>query len=257
MMGDDDDPIKKAQNMMKGAFDVKLAPVDEKEVDELVKQIMAGVTPKAAESGGGSGGAPEVSAKERAQNLSEAKENYAKGQRLAKQAVVADGEEKYGSAAKNYDECLQCFAISLRNGFPHSEDKVNFLVNTMLNYMDRVQALLLASETKNFTMTASTETIPAIGALNLKRRMVMKEMLASGNFQPLSRGVQLRKQAMAAEKEGNAWEAFVLYSEAVDCFVVYVQALGSDDAKKKKPVMDAIGKTLEAAEALKAQIREI
>ena len=251
----DEDPLKKAQNMMKGAFDVKLAPVDEKEVDELVKQIMAGVTPKPAESGGGREEA--ASAKERAQNFSEAKENYAKGQRLAKEAVVADQEEKFGTAAKNYDESLQCFALALRNGFPQSEDKVNFLVNTMLNYLDRVQVLLLNAETKNFTMSASTETVPAIGALNLKRRMVMKEMMASPNFQPLSRGVQLRKRAMAAEEDGNAWDAFVLYSESMDCFMVYVQTLSGADQKKKKPVMDAIGKTLEAAEKLKEEIKEI
>eukprot|EP00511_Aplanochytrium_stocchinoi_P002814 CAMPEP_0204839952 /NCGR_PEP_ID=MMETSP1346-20131115/35825_1 /ASSEMBLY_ACC=CAM_ASM_000771 /TAXON_ID=215587 /ORGANISM="Aplanochytrium stocchinoi, Strain GSBS06" /LENGTH=243 /DNA_ID=CAMNT_0051977023 /DNA_START=357 /DNA_END=1088 /DNA_ORIENTATION=- len=225
--------------------------VTDGEIDALIKSVYEDIGKAPPKKGEMTIKASAVDEAKEALNIAAGKNKFLEGQKLAQAAVKADKELSFGTAAVNYDKALECFANALDHGFPKGDDKRKAICTTMLSYADRLQMLILEYCDPSLGLKESTDTIPARTQLNNKRRDVFSAM-TKVNFQALSRGVDLRKRAKAAQEKDLTFAAYVLYAECLDCFMTYMAESGSKD--KNERIMGIVMETLEIAEKLKKEI---
>jgi len=213
------------------------------DVDKIVREAMASV--KADKK------VPKEKGDVEVVHFDEGKSILQEGMKSIRLAVDSDGKGLLGNAALHYDTALIKFAKALENGVPTSEEARKKLVASMEGYMDRVQLILLASPVTSFGDVSSqvtTNTSVAYSDINKSRPQVLAAMNKNG-FSCVSRAVQLRKKGKESE---DTWTSFVLYSEAIDCFVTYMK----NDAKggSNESVKKAVFELLDTAESLKQKL---
>lgn len=131
--------------------------VSEAEIDDLLKDIYSEIgkpVPKKGEPAQAIVQKPDPAAE--AMSLAVGKDKFLEGQKLAQLAVNADKELSFGTAAVNYDKALECFAAALNNGFPRAAEKRTAICSTMLNYLDRLQQLIIEFADPSLGLKEST-----------------------------------------------------------------------------------------------------
>jgi len=224
--------------------------VSKADVEALVAQAMASVKSEKKSKEDAKDG--ETEAVQEKTSFVEGKDALQAAMKAVKEAVAADGAGKLGLAAKKYDSALDQFGVALKNGVPTSEDSRKKLVESMSGYLDRIQAILKSfGPQPDPKEVISCETVIPYTEVNGRRLETLKAMNKAG-FSCVTRGVTLRKEGMEEEEKNNVWVAFLLYSEAIDCFVAYMKA----DVKgaQNKTVEKTVLELLDVAEKLKKEM---
>ena len=122
----------------------------------------------------------------------------------------------------------------------------------MLQYLDRIQEILLAQEPQAdpSKMSTSASCIPYPVIFD-KRVKILQSMTKAG-CSCVSRGVELRKQAKVQQEDADTWKSFVFSSECIDCFMALRKVVpkGAGNSTVEKAVIDM----LDCAEALKKEL---
>ncbi|GBG33046.1 Hypothetical Protein FCC1311_092702 [Hondaea fermentalgiana] len=238
--------------------------VSQADVDKVIAEALAGIKKDAASksskraSTAAAAGATGASASEQGAS-EESGPDFAEGRdalqaalQAVRSAVALDANGSIGAAAIQYDRALEKFGNALQCGVPQGEQAQEKLLTNMAGYMDRLQAILLAMDPQPepLELTASAILVPYT-SINASRVDTLKAMARAG-FKCASRAVALRKQGKLAEEDGDAWTAFILYSEAIDCFMAYLKTDASGSGAKT--VEKAVLELLDAAEALKQEM---
>lgn len=210
----------------------------------------------------------------------EARSALERGAHEAKLAVAHDTRKEYEAALPHYDAAVDHFGVGLADPTQHQPAVSERLVQTMVSYLDRASQLRQAMppDAERFQSSAMrTQAIENMARYKHK------------SFSALSRGVACRKAAIAMEQPPSStaaavagaeedavpdlfgtsaaaaseatspgavqrrrWQAFVLYSEAIDCFMAYAKTSG--DTEPPPMVSKALVGMMDKVEALKAQL---
>ena len=210
----------------------------------------------------------------------EARSALERGAHEAKLAVAHDARKEYQAALPHYDAAVDHFGAGLADPTQHQPAVTERLVQTMVSYLDRASQLrqAMAPDAERFQSSAMrTQAIENMARYKHK------------SFSALSRGVACRKAAIAMEQslastaaaatepeesavpdlfgtsaaaaaearspdaaQKRRWQAFVLYSEAIDCFMAYAKTSGEADPPPM--VSKALVEMMDKAEALKARL---
>mmetsp|Transcript_13003 Transcript_13003/g.23424 ORF Transcript_13003/g.23424 Transcript_13003/m.23424 type:complete len:247 (+) Transcript_13003:54-794(+) len=212
--------------------------VSQADVNKVIEEALASV-----QSGSKGKSAAEASSVPAADFVN-GKEFLQQGMKNIRLAVDRDGKGDLESAAKFYDKALEGFSGALNCGIPTGDEARSNLLNSMVGYLDRVQAILLQGE--------ANETVRIFYTSVGKNLSGTLQSMSKCGFKCLSRGMELRKRGKVQEESQSHWQAYVLYSEATECFVAYMKTDpkgGTNEAVKK-----VVFEMLDSAERLKKQV---
>ena len=198
-------------------------------------------------------------------------------QRAGQCTKIATAFEQRGQpmeALAKYDEAIECFGQGLAD--PHLKPvrlpiflppgrNIHPRTNFLILYVFHPSVCFFTKALKTRVMSGMAQNLDRAQVLRVNAEPDMKYQSPKGRtaaiqamsdlgFGSLARGVALRKAAAAKQAEGGdvrqCWQAFVYYTEAIDCMIAYARTKNPIPP----PVSKALGEMLDETEQLKGHI---